>query len=147
MRSAPWARSRPAGATRAWRSGGAGASDRSLRPVARHPVGLAAQRPALQAQQLEMRERLGRRGHHLEAAVGADGERLQRHLVRGTRPLADDLQHGELAHAVEVDELARAPTVVLEDAAVRGADEAGLDTRDLVLRGEEVSERVWRAAR
>src|SRR5262249_9786999 len=150
-RSARSARKRLAAPTPAWRSEGAGGSEeglrtagtataghgardpRSLRPVAYHPVGLVAQRPALEAEQLGVRQGLRRRRHRLEPVVRADGEGLERHLVGGARALADHLQHRELADAVEVDELARPAPVVLEDTAVRGAHQARFDARDLVL--------------
>src|SRR5439155_3830758 len=74
-------------------------------------------------------------------------EDVERHLVGGARPLADHLEHGELPHAVEVDQLARAATMVLVDGAVRRTDEARLATLDLLVRGEEVAEWILGAVR
>src|SRR3989475_10068007 len=107
-----------------------------------HPVALGAQRAALAPQELEMRQRLVRRGHHLEAIVGRDREGVQRDLVSGHRSAADQLEHGELAHAVEVDQLAGAAAVVLVHRAVRRADEPYLEALHFLVRGEEVAERV-----
>ena len=79
-----------------------------------------------------MRERLDRRHEDLEAVVGRDREGVERHLVGRERPAPDQLQHRELPHAMEVDQLPRPAAVILVDRAVRGADEPGVYTLDLV---------------
>src|SRR5581483_5453591 len=99
-------------------------------------VPLVAERAPFPAEQLEMRERLDGRGQHLEAVLRVDREGVERHLVGRARPAPDRVQHAELPHAVEVDELARAAAMVLVDGPVRGADEARLDALDLLVRGE-----------
>src|SRR5262249_38373121 len=120
---------------------------RSAALVADDAVALVAERAALAPEELEVRERLVRGGHHLEAVVRCDRERVERHLVRGERPAPDQVEHGELPHAVEVDQLPRATPVVLVDRAVRGADDSRVDALDLLVRGEEVAEGVLRAVR
>src|SRR5206468_29677 len=112
-----------------------------------HPVALGAQRAALAPQELEMRQRLVGRRHHLEAIVGRDREGVERDLVGGHRTAADQLEHGELPHAVEVDQLAGAAAVVLVHRAVRRADEPHVEALHLLVRGEEVAERVLGAVR
>src|SRR5262245_58294683 len=101
---------------------------------------LRPERAALAPEELQVGERLVGGRHHLEAVVGADGEGAERHLVGRERPAADQVEHGELPHAMEVDQLPRAAAMVLVDAAVRWTYEPGLGALDLLVRGEEVAE-------
>src|SRR5262249_51822242 len=81
---------------------------------------LAAERPSLPAEELQVGERLHRCGHHLEAVVGGDRESGERDLVGRHRLASDQLEHGELPHPMEVDQLAGAPAVIFIDGTVGG---------------------------
>src|SRR5713101_4208568 len=105
----------------------------SCRLIERQPVALVLACAPFEACQVQMRQRLERRRHHMKNRPFFAAEHFLRDLVRTFRLAPNQVEHLRFAIPMVLDELVCAMGMVVEDAAVRRYYQLHVETLDLAL--------------
>src|SRR5208283_1353116 len=89
-----------------------------------------------------MGQSLESRGHHMHDRAIFVAEYLRRDFERTFRLTPDQIEHLGFAIAVMLDQLIRAITMVVEDAAMSGQDQLNVEALHFQLRIDEIAERI-----